>query len=161
MLRGRIDPGKRVHIEALSRRDPNNPPLTAFHHLLGDPLRQQEWPNHIDLKLMAYVGPRDVENRTTLQNAGIVYQDFDAPVERFLPISFIDNVKLFNLQVDPACRCLPFQGLDLGIDLDCGDYIESLFRKSHCGLVSKARACSCNQDPLHWCLLSSFSRFSN
>src|SRR5262249_53393963 len=77
------------------------------------------------------------------------HQDLDAPVERFLPISFIGNVKLFNLQVDPACGRLPFQGLDLGIDLDCGDYIESLPRKSHCGLMSKARACSCNQNPLH------------
>jgi hypothetical protein len=46
---------------------------------------------------MAHVGTRDVENRTTFQNAGIVHQDLDAPVERFFPISFIDNVKLLNL----------------------------------------------------------------
>jgi len=26
---------------------------------------------------------------------------------------------------------------DLGPDLDCGDYIKSLLRKAHCGLMSK------------------------
>src|SRR6516225_5632177 len=153
MLRGRIDAGERVRIQALSRRYPHNTTLAAFDHLLGDPLGQQQGPDHVDLKLMTHIRRWDVEDGAAFQNAGIVHQNLDIKGECFFAISLICHVKLLDLKGDTARGRLAFQGLDLGPDLDCGDYIESFLRKSHCGLMSEARACSCNQDPLHGCLL--------
>src|SRR5262249_1472665 len=153
MFRRRIDAGERVRIQALSRRYPHNTTLTAFDHLLGDPLGQQQRADHVDLELMTHVCSWDVEDRAAFENAGIVHQNLDIPGECLPAISLICHVELLDLKGDTARGRLAFQGLDLGPDLDCGDYIESLLRKPHCGLMSKARACSCNQDPLHCCLL--------
>src|SRR5215469_16851178 len=144
MLRGRIDAGERIRVQALARRYPDNTALTAFDHLLGDPLGQEQRPNHVDLKLMTHIRLWDVENRAAFQNAGIVHENLDIPCECFPAISLIGNVKLLDPQGYTARSRLAFQGLDLGPDLNCGDYIESLFRKSQRGLVSKARARSCN-----------------
>src|SRR5262249_33176485 len=126
-----------------------NSTLAAFDHLLGDPLRQQQGPDHVDLELMAHICPWNVEDRAALQNTRIVHQNLDTPAACFLAISLVRHVKLLDLECDTALARLAFQRLYLGPDLDSGDNIESLLRKSHCDLVSKTRACSCDQDLLH------------
>jgi NADPH-dependent curcumin reductase CurA len=110
-------------------------------------------PDHVDLELITHIRPWDVEDRAAFQNAGIVHQNLDIPGECFLAISLICHVKLLDLKADTAGGSLALQGLDLGPDLDRGDYIESLLRKSHYGLISKTCACSCNQNLLHGRLL--------
>src|SRR5262249_44322543 len=130
MLRGRIDAGERVRIQALSRRYPHDTTLTAFDHLLGDPLGQQQRPDHVDLELMTHICSWDVEDRAAFQNTGIVHQNLDTPGECLLAISLICHVKLLDLEGDTALGRLAFQRLDLGPDLDRGDYIESLLAKS-------------------------------
>src|SRR5262249_26870471 len=153
MLRCRIDSGERVHVQALSRRHPHDSTLAALHHLLGDPLCQKQRSDYVDLEFAAHVRPRNVENRSSLQNPGVIHQDLDVPSECLLSVALIRKVELLNLQGDTACGRFALQRLNLSVYFDGSDHIEALLGKSHCDFMPKTSRSTCNQDLLHDCLL--------
>src|SRR6516225_11368266 len=107
MLRGRIDAGERIRIQALSRRYPHNTTLTAFDHLLGDPLGQQQGPDHVDLELTTHICSWDVEDRAAFQNAGIVHQNLDIQASALSRSPSFVTSSFSTLRVTPrgaACR---------------------------------------------------------
>jgi hypothetical protein len=92
----------------------------------------------------------------TLQDAGVVHQDFDVPAQGLLSVALVCDVKLLDLELYTTRCGLPLQGLHLRVDLDRGDDVEAFFRKPHGSFESEASTGPCEQHSSHDYLLGSF-----
>ena len=150
MFGGRVDAGEGIDVQALSGRDPDDPPWPALDHLLGDALGQRERPDDVHLELLSHVGRGNVDDGAALQNPGVVHQDLDVPRQCFLAVAAVGHVELLDPERHARSGGLPLERLHLRVDLDRGDDVEPLLRQSHRDLESEARACASDQDFFHF-----------
>ena len=130
--------------------------MRPFYHLLRDALRQEQRPNDVYLKLIPHVARGNVNDGTSLKNAGIVDQDVDVPRKRFPAITLNCDIEFLYLYLQPTRRDITLKRLNLPVYLNGSDHLEALLCKLHGHSVSKAGSRACNQNLLHISLSIAF-----
>src|ERR1700677_2164940 len=149
MLGRRIDPAERIHVQTLTRRYPDDPPLSSLDHLLGDALSKKQRANDVDLEFVPHVRAGNVEDRSTFQSAGVVHQDLDIPAQGLPTVALVGDIELLDRELYATRYGLALQGLDLSVDLDRRDDIEALFGKPHRRFATEAGTGPNDQHSLH------------